>query len=54
MKKILSIIISSIFYGLLFKLIVSFTTLTDIDLLTGVCAYLLAKMSYIEDETKDN
>lgn len=54
MKKVLSIIVDSIIYGLLFKLIVSITSLTDIDLLIGVCAFLLAKMNYIEDNTKDN
>lgn len=54
MKKVLSIIVDSIIYGLLFKLIVSITSLTDIDLLIGICAYLLAKLKYIEDTTKDN
>ena len=54
MKKVLSIIVDSIIYGLLFKLIVSITSLTDIDLLIGVCVYLLARINYIEDTTKDN
>ncbi len=54
MKKVLSIIVDSIIYGLLFKLIVSITSLTDIDLLIGVCAYLLARINYFEDTTKDN
>lgn len=54
MKKVLSIIVDSIIYGLLFKLIVSITSLTYIDLLIGVCAYLLARINYIEDTTKDN
>lgn len=54
MKKVLSIIVDSIIYGLLFKLIVSITSLTDIDLLIGICAYLLARINYIEDTTKDN
>lgn len=26
----------------------------NIDLLIGVCAYLLARINYIEDTTKDN
>ena len=54
MKKVLSIIVDSIIYGLLFKLIVSITSLTDIDLLIGICAYLLVRINYIEDTTKDN
>ena len=54
MQKVLSIIVDSIIYGLLFNLIVSITSLTDIDLLIGVCAYLLARINYIEDTTKDN
>ena len=54
MKKVLSIIADSIIYGLLLKLIISITSLTDIDLIIGICAYLLARINYIEDTTKDN
>lgn len=54
MAKILHIIVESIIWFMLFKLITLIPGMTEITLLPGVCAYLLARINYFEDTTKDN
>ena len=54
MAKILHIIVESIIWFMLFKLITLIPGMTEITLLPGVCAFLLAKMNYIENKTRDN
>ena len=54
MTKILYIIVESIIWLMLFKLITLIPGMTEITLLPGVCAFLLAKLNYIENNTKDN
>lgn len=54
MTKILYIIVESIIWLMLFKLITLIPGMTEITLLSGVCAFLLAKLNYIEDNTKAN
>ena len=54
MKEIFGIVVETIIWLIIFKLILLFTGISDIDLLIGVCAYILARLNYIEDTTKDN
>lgn len=54
MKKILFIIVESTIWIMTFELIILFAGMTEITLLAVTCAYLLAKLNYIEDKTKDD
>ena len=54
MKEIFGIVVDTIIWLIIFKLILLFTGMSEITVLTVFCAYLLARINYIEDTTKDN
>ena len=54
MKKILFIIVESIIWIMIFKLIILFTGMTEITLLAVTCAYLLTRINYIENKRNNN
>ena len=54
MKEIFGIVVDTIIWLIIFKLILLFTGISEIEMLICVCAYLLVRINYIEDTTKDN
>lgn len=54
MKEIFGVVVDTIIWLIIFKLILLFTGISEIDILISTCAYLLARINYIEDTTKDN
>ena len=54
MIKILVLTIETIIWLMIFELMTFISGMSDITVLTVICAYILAKLNYIEDETKDN
>lgn len=54
MNKIFVISVEIIIWLILFNLILLFTGISETTMLIGICAYLLARINYIENKTKDN
>ena len=54
MKKIFVLIVDTIIWLMLFELIIFFTGMSQISVLTVICAYTIAKVNYIEDEKEDD
>ena len=54
MKKIFVLTVDTILWLMLFELITFISGMSQINVLTVICAYTLAKVNYIEDETKDD
>ena len=54
MKKIFMLTVDTILWLILFELIIFFTGMSQISVLTVICAYTLAKVNYIEDEKEND
>ena len=54
MKKIFVLTVDTIIWLMLFELIIFFTGISQINVLTVICAYTLAKVNYIEDEKEND
>ena len=54
MIKILVLTVETIIWLMLFELMTFLSGMSDITVLTVICAYTLAKLNYIEDETKED
>lgn len=54
MIKILVLTIETIIWLMIFELMTFLSGMSDITVLTVICAYILAKLNYIEDETKED
>ena len=46
--------VDTILWLILFELIIFFTGMSQISVLTVICAYTLAKVNYIEDEKEND
>ena len=46
--------VDTILWLILFEIIIFFTGISQINVLTVVCAYTLAKVNYIEDEKEND
>ena len=54
MIKILILTEETIIWLMLFELMTFLTGMSDITVLTVICTYILVKLNYIEDETKED
>ena len=54
MKKIFVLIFDTILWLMLLELITFFTSMSQISVLTVICAYTIAKVNYIEDEKEED
>lgn len=54
MIKILILTVETIIWLMLFELMTFLTGMSDITVLTVICTYILVKLNYIEDETKED
>ena len=54
MKKIFMLTVDTILWLILFELIIFFAGMSQISVLTVICAYTLAKVNYIEDEKEND
>ena len=54
MIKILVLTIETIIWLMIFELMTFLSGMSDITVLTVICSYTLAKLNYIEDETKED
>lgn len=54
MIKILVLTIETIIWLMIFELMTFLTGMSEITLLTIICTYILVKLNYIEDETKED
>lgn len=54
MIKILVLTIETFIWLMIFELMTFLTGMSDITVLTVICAYTLAKLNHIEDETKED
>ena len=54
MIKILILTVETIIWLMIFELMTFISGISDITLLTIICAYTLAKVNYIEDEKEND
>ena len=54
MIKILILTVETFIWLMIFELVTFLTGMSDITVLTVICAYTLAKVNYIEDEKKED
>lgn len=54
MIKILILTVETIIWLMIFELMTFLSGMSDITVLTVICAYTLAKLNHIEDEAKED
>ena len=54
MKKIFVLTVDTILWLILFELIIFFAGMSQISVLTVICAYTIATVNYVEDEKEND